>query len=129
MQPAKLNRQVTFSRRSVTTDPVYGTEVVIWVPLSYLPGSPEVAEKYWVELQDVLPSRSEAVRQGLASARDQTRLRMRWRSDVDSSQRVTVHGDTDSLYQIVSGPAEIMGRKVWIEMMLEKYTTAGTENV
>lgn len=129
MQPAKLDRRATFERRTVTQDAVYGTDVITWVPVAYLPGSPQIAERFWVGLQDMLPSRSEAVKQGLAQARNQTRLRMRWRADIDSSQRVTVHGDTDVVYQIVAGPAEIDGRKGGLELVLEKYTTAGAENV
>ena len=81
----------------------------------------------WAEVQDALPSRSEAVRQGLAQARNQTRIRMRWRSDVDSSMRIVVHGDdADTVYQIVAGPAEIgAGRKREIEVVCERYSTAG----
>lgn len=129
MQSGKLDRRATFERRAVTQDAVYGTDVITWVPVAYLPGSPQIAEKFWVELQDALPSRSESVKQGLAQARNQTRLRMRWRADIDSSQRVTVHGDSDVVYQVVAGPAEIGGRKRGLELMLEKYTTAGAENV
>jgi head-tail adaptor len=93
------------------------------VPLVALPGSPVVAERFWAEVQDALPSRSEAVTQGLAVARNQTRLRMRWRDDINSSMRVTVHGDSDTVYQIVGGPADIDGRKSMIEMVLEKYSS------
>jgi head-tail adaptor len=56
-------------------------------------------------------------------ARNQTRLRMRWRDDINSSMRVTVHGDSDTVYQIVGGPADIDGRKSMIEMVLEKYSS------
>ena len=121
----KLNREITVERKVVTLDTVHGTDVVTWEPLSYLPGSPAVAERYRAEVQDALPSKSEAVTQGLAIARNQSRVRMRWRDDIDSSMRVTVHGDTDVLYQIVGGPAEIGGRKERIEFVIEKYSTAG----
>jgi head-tail adaptor len=123
MKAGALQRQITIERKQVTPDATYGTEVVTWEPLVALPGSPVVAERFWAEIQDVLPSRSEAVTQGLQMARNQTRLRMRWRSDVDSSMRVTVHGDSDTVYQIVGGPAEIEGRQERIEMMLERYSS------
>ena len=123
VQAGKLDRQITIERKSVTSDPNYGTEVITWAPLSVLPGSPPVAERFWAEVQDVMPSRSESVLQGLAVARNQTRIRMRWRSDVTSAMRVIVHGDADVLYQIVGGPAEIRGRKTMLEMVCERYSS------
>lgn len=122
MNSAEHNRQATFER-TTTVDGEFGPTAGPWVPLVALPGSPTIGERFWVQVQDVLPSRSEAVRQGLAVARNQTRLRMRWRADIDSSMRVTVHGDTDVVYQIVAGPAEIGGRKERLEMVLEKYSS------
>ena len=119
----KMNRQITITQKSVTQDATFGTEVVTWVPLSYAPGSPSIAERYWAEVQDALPSRSEAVTQGLAVARNQTRIRLRWRDDINSSMRVTVHGDSDTVYQIVGGPAEIDGRKGMIELVCEKFSS------
>ena len=118
-----LNRLITIERKQVVQDASYGTEVITWVPLAVLPGSPAVAEKFWAEVQDVLPSRSESVQQGLALARNQTRIRIRWRNDIDSSMRITVHGDADVVYQIVGGPAEIRGRRRLLEMMCEKYSS------
>lgn len=123
MRAGQLDRWVTIEKKSVTRDPDFGTEVITWVPLVALPGSPVVAERFRAEIQDALPSRSEAVTQGLAVARNQTRLRMRWRDDITSDMRVTVHGDTDVVYQIVGGPAQIEGRKERIEMVLERYSS------
>ena len=116
-------RWITIEQKSVTQDPTYGTEVVTWVPLDPEPGSPSVAIRFRAEVQDALPSRSESVRQGLELARNQTRIRMRWRGDVTSDMRVTVHGDTDVVYQIVGGPAEIGGRKRRLEMVIERYSS------
>ena len=121
----KYNRQVSFEKPVITNDPVYGSPVKTWTPLVAEAGSPAVAERFWAEVQDALPSRSEAVRQGLEQARNQTRVRIRWRGDVTSDMRVWIHGDTDVLYQIVGGPAEIGGRKKALEMVLERYSTAG----
>lgn len=118
-----LDREITVERPQKTQDPTYGTDIVTWVALSYLPGSPLVAERFPAEIQDALPSRSEAVQQGLVVGRNQTRCRLRWRDDVDSTMRVTVHGESDIVYQIVAGPAEIMGRKNMIEVVLERYSS------
>ena len=118
-----MSRQITIEKKQVTVDSTYGTELVAWVPLVAEAGSPTVAVRFWAEVQDALPSRSEAVTQGLAMARNQSRLRMRWRSDVTSAMRVIVHGDTDVTYSIVGGPAEIDGRKSMIELVLERYSS------
>ena len=118
-----LNRRITIERKTTTQDAVYGTPIVTWVPLVTEVGSPAVAAKFWAEVQDVLPSRSEAVRQGLEVGRNQSRVRMRWRDDIDQSMRMTLHGDSDVIYQIVAGPAEIKGRKNYIEFMVERFSS------
>lgn len=122
MRSGNLDRQITIERKTTTRDPNYGSEIVTWVPLAVLPGSPEVAERFAAEVMDVPPSRSESVRQGLAMARNQTRVRLRYRNDIDSAMRVIVHGDTDVTYQIVGGPA-MLGRKELIELVLERYSS------
>lgn len=119
----KLNRQITIERKQVTQDATFGTEVVTWIPLEAEAGSPTVAVKFWAEVMDALPSRAEAVTQGLQVARNQTRVRLRWRDDIDSSMRVTLHGDTDRVMQIVGGPAEIDGRKDMIEIVCERFSS------
>lgn len=118
-----MNRQITVEKKQVVNDATYGSETITWVPLVPQVGNPALAERFWAEVQDSMPSRSEAVTQGLVVARNQTRIRLRWRNDIDSSMRVTVHGDTDVIYQIVGGPAEIEGRKQRIEMVCEKYSS------
>ena len=120
MRAGMLDRQITVERPVKTQDATYGTDVISWVPLAVQSGSPEIAARFWAEVQDGLPSRSESLAQGLVVARNLTRIRMRWRNDITSDMRVTVHGDTDTVYQIVGGPAEIEGRKERIEMMCER---------
>ena len=75
----------------------------------------------WV--QDTLPGRGEQVTQGLALGRDTTRIRMRWRDDITSDMRITVHKDSDQIYQIISGPIDVDGRKSMIEVICEKYSS------
>lgn len=125
MKAPTMNRQISIEQKSVTQDADYGSDVVTWVPLVAAAGSPVIAERWWAEVQDVMPSRSEAVKNGLSNARNQTRIRMRYRNDIDSTMRVTVHGDSDVVYQIIGGPVEIGGRKAYIEMVCERYSTAG----
>jgi head-tail adaptor len=123
-------RRITVERKAISTDAEYvapdanyGTANVIWVPLVKVGG---VAERFWAEVQDALPSRSESVTQGLEVARNQTRIRMRYRDDIDSSMRVKLHGDgNDVVYQIVGGPATVTkeGRKNMIELVCERYSS------
>lgn len=121
MRAGQLDRQILIERKSVTQDPTFGTELVTWVPLSTVGGQPEW---YWAQVQDALPSRAESVTQGLAVARNQVRVRMRYRDDVDSSMRVTERGDgSNRVLQIVGGPAPIEGRKQFLEMMCERISS------
>lgn len=118
-----LDREITVEQKSETTDATYGTKVVVWIPLVALPGSPVIGERFWAEVRDALPSRSEGVAQDMRVSRKATRIRLRYRNDITSDMRVIVHGDTDELYQIVSPMAEIGGRKAFIEFMAEKFTS------
>lgn len=123
LRSGEFDREITIERKSVTQDAQYGTEIISWVSLVMLPGSPPVPGRIWASKVDAMPSRSESVQQGLTVARNQTRIRIRWRDDLDSSMRITVHGDVDELYQIVGGPAEIRGRKRMLEMVCERYSS------
>jgi SPP1 family predicted phage head-tail adaptor len=113
VRAGQLDRQISIERKQVTQDPTFGTELVTWVPLA--------SERFWAQVQDALPSRAESVTQGLAVARNQVRVRMRYRDDIDSSMRITVYGDgTNQVLQIVGGPAAIEGRKQFLEMVCER---------
>jgi head-tail adaptor len=118
-----FSQQITIQRKQVVQDTVYGNEVITWVPLVAQAGSPTIAQRFWAEIQDVMPSRSESVKQGLNIASNQSRLRMRYRNDVDSTMRVIVHYETDVTYQIVGGPARVGGRKAMLEMVIERFSS------
>lgn len=105
------DRRVRLERPVQTLDAVYGSPVITWELVATV-----AAE--WVELR---PSRSEAVRQGLESARNQVRVRFRWRADVDSAMRVVADGVP---FNIVGGPAEL-GRREYLELVCERYSTEG----
>lgn len=117
-----LDRQITIEYPEKTQEQTYGTEVVTWRPLVTI-GSPPVAMRFRASVKDMVPSRSDAVTQGLAVARDQTRIRFRYRDDITGDMRVIVHGDHDTIYQIVGGPAEVGDRKSLIEVVCEKYSS------
>lgn len=122
MTSGMFNRQITVEKKSVTKDSLYGTDIVSWIPLVALAGSPVVGARFAAQVLDVLPSRSEAVQQGLELARNQTRIRVRYRGDINSDMRIVLHGDADVIYAIVGGPSTI-GRKEMIEMVCERYSS------
>ncbi len=122
MRAGQLDRQISIEYKEVSQDPVYGTEIITWQPLFALPGSPRVAVKLWANLVDMPPSRSEAVRQGIAVSATQTKCTLRYRAGITSDMRVVWHGTTDVTYQIIGGPA-IVGRREWLELMLEAYSS------
>lgn len=126
MHAGMLNRQVVFESAVITKDATRGSPVRTWEAISEI-GSPAVPERFWANLRDVMPSRAESVRLGLETARSQTVLRMRWRAGITSDMRVKVYSDSDTpvIMQIVGGPAEVGGRKKWLELVLERYTPQG----
>ena len=113
IQVPNMDTRVRIESKSVSQDPTYGTEVITWVHLATV----------WAEKMDVLPSRQQAeqVREQLQVATQRSRIRMHYRSDVDSTMRCVIGGIT---WQIVSGPAEI-GRKQYMECVVERYSTGG----
>jgi head-tail adaptor len=115
MKAGTLDRRVTLERKVIITDPDYGTEKVTWAPFfSRIPA----------QVQDTLPSKSEGAADGLVMATRPARVRMRYLAGVTSDMRLTVHGTTDRLMQIIAGPAEL-GRREGIELMAVEYSTQG----
>ncbi len=104
-----LNKRCRIEYKSVKQDPTFGTEQITWALLAVV----------WCNIQDVLPSRSEAIKNGIAIGSKQARLRMRFRKDIDSSMRVVADG---VVYQFISDFAE-MGQREYLEVMIEKYTS------
>jgi len=108
----RLNKRCRLEYKVVTQDPDFGTELVTWALHAVM----------HCGVEDVMPSRSEAVKQQLARAVNQTRWQTNFRSDIDSSMRVIIWRPTPVTYQIISGPAEI-GDKKRIELMLARYSS------
>lgn len=115
MIPAAGRRDtlITIEQKSVTVDPVYGTQVVSWSTLG----------TEWAEVQDMLPSRGESVADGINIQRRPCRVRTLYRSDVNSTMRITFEGRA---LQIVAGPAEL-GRREGLEFICEEYSTEGEQ--
>lgn len=112
MNIGPLRHRGRIEYKAVTPDPDYGTEIVTWTLLAVV----------WCGLQDELPSRSESIKQGLALSARRTRIRLRYRSDVDSSMRLVVNRPDPVIYQFIAGPAEL-GNRDGIELMGEVYSS------
>ena len=113
MNIGALDRRVTIEYPVAGQDAEFGTPTITWTLLATV----------WAEVQDVMPSRSEAVKQGLVTARNQTRVRFRYRSDVTSAMRMTVAGSPDRVLQIIAGPAAIGQRNSFSEVVCESVSS------
>jgi head-tail adaptor len=114
MDSFSLDRRVTIQVNQPSIDPDYGTSVDNWTTF-------DGAERIAANVQDVLPSKSEQVKQGIRVATRPARVRIRFMPGVTSDMRVIVHDDADRVCQIVGGPAEL-GRRQWLEMVVEEYS-------
>lgn len=111
MNIGKMDRRIRIEY-PILSQGGYGESVAEWLPLATV----------WADVQDVLPSRSESVKQGLSTARNQTRFRFRYRADVTSAMRIVLLGTADKTFQIVGGPSEI-GRQRFTECVGEIYSS------
>ena len=101
----QLDRRITIEQRAIAKNATTGAPTTTWSLLATV----------WAERRPVMPSRSEAVAQGLEQARNQVRYRIRYRAGVDSTMRIR---DAGEILEIVGGPAEL-GRREYLEFMAE----------
>lgn len=104
-----LNGRCKIEKKQVTIDEIYGTEVINWGQVGV----------FWCEIQDVLPSKSESIQSSVNIGKKQSRLRIRYTKNLDSSMRVVIGSD---IYQFVSDFAELSDRQ-YLEVLIEKYTS------
>lgn len=108
----RRDRRISIEYQQVTVEQAFGTDEISWVRLNDTP--------MWAEFIDSLPGRDEATLQGELSVFRQTaRIRIGYRTDIDSSMRVILHGDSDTIYSIIGGPTMI-GRREWLEILCER---------
>ena len=106
-----LNKRCRIER-PVSTQDTYGAVVTEWVTLAVV----------WCEVQDRAPSRDEQLNQTATVSGVRARVRMRYRSDVDTSVRLVIMRPEQTVWGVVGGPAEI-GNRDCIELMCEKVST------
>lgn len=112
-----LDRRITIEAKGVMKEHEYGSEVPGWLP---------VASRIPASARDALPTvrRMERIEQGLESASQMTRIRIRYRSGITPDMRILLHGKTgepDRMLKIISGPAEV-GRREGLEFMTESWS-------
>lgn len=113
MNAGSLRDRCRIEYKAVAQDADYGTEGITWTTLATV----------WCNIQDELPSKSEAVKQGLAIATQRARVRLRYRTDIDSSMRLVITSRSDApVYQIVGGPS-ILGNREGVELFCERYSS------
>lgn len=107
----RLRHRITFERRVADTGfASAGTET--WEP---------VATSIPAEVQDVRPSRSEKMSDGMVTATRLARVTLRWRAGITPDMRI-VHGTR--VMEIIGGPAEL-GDREGLEIMAADYTMPG----
>ena len=117
MRGGQLDRRITILGPTKIDVPGYGEQDGPYEPI--INGARIPAQR-----QDMLPSNSESVSNGLRIAYNESRLRIRYRKDIKSDMRIVMHDENDKLYEISGGPAEI-GRREWIELTIREYSTNG----
>jgi SPP1 family predicted phage head-tail adaptor len=80
-----------------------------------------IATKVPAAVEDVPAGKAERLADGINIAARPARVWIRYRTDVTPDMRFTMG---DRLMQIVAGPA-IIGRRQWLQFMVEDYTSAG----
>lgn len=111
----KRDTLITFQAASRSQESTYGTYENTWA---------DVTPDEWAEVQDVLPSRSESVEEGLDITARRCRIRTLYRSDITPQHRVKIGS---RVLQIVSGPVVLgtPGRPQGLEMMCTEYSSTG----
>jgi SPP1 family predicted phage head-tail adaptor len=79
----------------------------------------------WAEVQDSLPSRDEGIASGSVEvAKYRARIRIRWDPEITGANRIKVSNPKARTLQSIGGPADINGRKAFMELMCEEVTSA-----
>lgn len=116
IQAGDLDTEIVIQQRAETQDATYGTAVEVeWVALDQDPA--------WANVWDMLPNGGDLAAEGIDVARRPTRIRMRYRDDVAIGMRALFNG---RMTEIVTMPA-MLGRRQWIQFMVEEFTTSGQQ--
>lgn len=118
MRGGQLDRRITILTPGPDVDGgEYGPQPGDYVPIFK-------GERIPARRLDELPSNSESVADGRRQAYRPAKLHIRYRPDITSDMRIVMHDESDKVYEISGGPAEI-GRREWIELTIREYSTSG----
>jgi len=106
------NTRVRIEYPVAGVDPVYQTPTVAWTLLGMA----------WAEMVDKLPARDEALLNAISLSSVRSRIRMRYRQDIDASMRFVIMRGQETVWSIIGGPAMI-GNKEQIEFLCERKST------
>lgn len=112
MRAGRLNRRIAIQFKEEVIDPIYGPQPADWATVATV----------WANVQDALPSKSETVIEGAVVSYNRTRIRIRYRKDIDATMRIVEQGGLERVWHIVGGPA-IIGNREGIEVLCEEYST------
>lgn len=115
-QAGRLNSRIVIQSKQEVDDPIYGPQPADWVTVATV----------WANVQDALPSKSEAVVEGAIVSYSRTRIRIRYRKDIDATMRIVEQGGLGRVWHIVGGPA-VLGNREGIEVLCEEYSTEDLE--
>lgn len=109
--PFKCDEKVSIERKTGAVDPDSGVELDTWEVLY---------ERYWANVQDILPSRQEATNNGMRIDAMRSRLRMQGAGGANTEMRAILHSRGDRIAQIISGPA-LLDDRVHFEFIIEGF--------
>lgn len=104
-----LNNRCVIERKVITQDTVFGSEIITWT----------LFQSAWCDIQDVMPSRDERVKNDMAMSSVRSRIRLRYRTDIDSSMRFVIFRQDETIWNIIGGPG-VLGNKQWVEFLIER---------
>lgn len=110
MQIGKLDRYIRIEKKSVTNDPEYGSEVVVW----------ETYKECWAQVTDITTRMQESTVSDLRLMKRPCKVLMRYDPNVNATMRLVMIDRDSRILQIVTKPAEI-GRREAIEFTAEDY--------
>lgn len=101
-----MDRQVVIQKRTVSRDGTLGSQAVAWSTL----------DTVWAQVVESSTASDEAMRAGVQTFARPSKVRIRWRADVDTTMRISHNGQ---LLQIL-GIAEL-GRRQGLELACKEW--------
>jgi head-tail adaptor len=114
MEIGALDQRVRIEEQATEEDLTYGTQLGDWSELA----------TEWAEVVESMPSHGETG-SAMRIASRTARVRMRYRDDVTTSHRIVLLDRNNRIFRVATLPAEIDGRKRFIEFMAEEFTSVG----